>query len=125
MTQQTRLEEDRLADFNLITHMSDGMSFGELALISYKPRAATIVCEAPTHFAVLKGSDFKHAFGKIQQKRLNEEIAFLKQIPMFSDWTKVALQKMTYFFVKKEFKFGHIAFREGEPLNYIYFVQSG
>ena len=110
MTQQTRLEEDRLADFNLITHMSDGMSFGELALISYKPRAATIVCEAPTHFAVLKGSDFKHAFGKIQQKRLNEEIAFLKQIPMFSDWTKVALQKMTYFFVKKEFKFGHIAF---------------
>jgi CRP-like cAMP-binding protein len=33
--------------------MGDGKSFGELALLTSKPRAATIQCKKDTDFAVL------------------------------------------------------------------------
>ena len=38
--------------------LNTGDSFGELALIDNKPRAATIICKSDSHFAVLEKKDF-------------------------------------------------------------------
>ena len=38
--------------------LNHGSSFGELALISNKPRAATIKCITDTHFLVLHKQDY-------------------------------------------------------------------
>jgi CRP-like cAMP-binding protein len=38
--------------------LDSGCSFGELALIERKPRAATIVCAADCSFAILNKKDF-------------------------------------------------------------------
>jgi CRP-like cAMP-binding protein len=35
-----------------------GKSFGELALVNNRPRAATIVCKADSHFAVMSKNDY-------------------------------------------------------------------
>jgi CRP-like cAMP-binding protein len=39
--------------------LSDGYSFGELALEDNKPRAASILCLEDSHFAVLEKEDYK------------------------------------------------------------------
>jgi CRP-like cAMP-binding protein len=43
-----------------------GHSFGELALINNKPRAATIHCEEGCHFAVMSKKDYKECLIKIE-----------------------------------------------------------
>lgn len=55
--------------------MSTGDSFGELALLSRKPRMATIVCEEESEFFVLSKKDFDKILKN--KKILNEKLAFL------------------------------------------------
>ena len=38
--------------------MGEGKSFGELALMTSKPRAATIQCKKDSEFAVLEKNDY-------------------------------------------------------------------
>jgi cAMP-dependent protein kinase regulator/cGMP-dependent protein kinase 2 len=43
-----------------------GKSFGELALISNKPRAATIRCLKDCHFAVIEKQNYEKVLQKIE-----------------------------------------------------------
>jgi CRP-like cAMP-binding protein len=49
-------EEDSL--FIEVVSLRTGKSFGELALIKNKPRAATIKCSEDCHFAVMQKADY-------------------------------------------------------------------
>ena len=59
-------EEDVEAAFDdlfiEVAKLEGGQSFGELALISSKPRAATIRCKKDTHFAVLDKNAYQKSF---------------------------------------------------------------
>lgn len=60
------IEDERLTRNNSIKNLkyrevsklSEGKTFGELALIIHKPRMATIKCETNAYFAVLGKYDF-------------------------------------------------------------------
>ena len=52
--------------------MGDGYSFGELALINDKPRAATITCESDSHFLVVNKHTFKTTVEKSIQRALKK-----------------------------------------------------
>ena len=80
---------------------SDGYSFGELALISSKPRAATILWTKDTHFAIISKEDYQQVIGKIQKDNLNKKVDFLKNIPWFSFLGRTTLGKFSYFFKEK------------------------
>ncbi len=43
-----------------VSVLETGQQFGEMALLSNKPRLATIICEKNTHFAVLNKKDFNN-----------------------------------------------------------------
>lgn len=45
--------------------LEDGKSFGELALIQHKPRAATIICKEDTHFATLDRAGYDRVLKKL------------------------------------------------------------
>ena len=57
--------------------MRSGKSFGELALIKNKPRAATIKCMEDCHFAVMSQSDYMRVLNKIDQKNITRIVEFL------------------------------------------------
>ena len=102
-----------------------GCSYGELALIRHKPRAATIRATEDCHFAVLEKIDYQKVFGKIQEKILNQKIDFLKSVVVFKSWNRVAVAKLTYYFKEVELLRGHYLYREGEPCRQTFVIQSG
>lgn len=97
---QNNSEQDDF-EYREIAILQANATFGELALIENKARAASIQCAEDCFFAVLNKDDYNKVFKKIEKKRMNEKIAFLKSIPYFSKWTNMALSKFTYYFTSK------------------------
>ena len=54
--------------------LHEGFGFGELALINFKPRAATVVAVLETHLAAISRDYFK----KVLAKFVTEQIKFFK-----------------------------------------------
>jgi CRP-like cAMP-binding protein len=77
-----------------VVTLRSGKSFGELALIKNKPRAASIKCLEDCHFAVMNKSDYQKVLSRIEQKNLNKIIDFLHSLPYLRPWTRTALGKL-------------------------------
>ena len=75
--------EIELDDFNEAGILYKGNSFGELALISDRPRSATIQVRERSSFLVLNKSDFTNILGGIAEKRLNVVLKYLQQSKYF------------------------------------------
>lgn len=102
MENDSQDDEEFQVEYNQVAVLSGGKSFGELALIKNKPRAATIRCLTNCHFAVVDRYDYKKVLGKIEQKRMNHMIDYLISLPYFKHWTRHAVAKLQYFFTKRE-----------------------
>ena len=90
-------DENEQQHFMQVGQLTAGRSFGELALISNKPRAATIRCSEPTHFATLDKNAYEKVFAKLEEMAINEKISFLKGLEVFHNWSRSAVSKLTYF----------------------------
>ncbi len=59
-----------------VKQMGNGQAFGELALISSKPRAATIKCLEDSEFAVMTKQDYLRTLVKIDEKSKEDQVQF-------------------------------------------------
>lgn len=92
-----------------------GRSFGELALLSpHNTRAATIRASTNCYFAVLNKDDYQKVYGEHQEKILNRKIDFFKSMPLFCNWTRDSLRKLTPFFEETEYKRNAFVINEGD-----------
>jgi CRP-like cAMP-binding protein len=105
------LEEDE--GFITVAKLIAGSSFGELALLEQKPRAASIRCLKVCHFMVLTKKSYNNVIGKIEKKQLYEKINFLKNIPVFHSLTRTSLGKMTMSFFTKQCIKDSYLYKEG------------
>eukprot|EP00347_Sterkiella_histriomuscorum_P000821 403374386 len=111
--------------FIQVAKLIDGSSFGELALLEQKPRAATIRCLQNSHFMVLTKNDYVRVIGKIERRAYNDKINFLRNIPVFSLLTRTSLGKMTYYFENKSCIRDSFLYKEGDQADYVYIIKSG
>jgi CRP-like cAMP-binding protein len=58
--------------------LGGGKHFGELALTTNKPRAATIKCITNTHLMVLSRYDYEKVLLRFEEANLNKFTEFLK-----------------------------------------------
>ena len=102
-----------------------GSAFGELSLITNKPRAAKIVATVETDWAVLTRKDYEKIIQPIEERMLNDKITFLKSFPFLQHLSKQILSKLTY--SKKEIVFnrGNTVYQEGDKSQGIYLVYEG
>ena len=117
--------EDDENELITVAHLDTGMAFGELALIKEQPRAASVLCEVDTHFAVLSKEDYLNIIGKIESRRLELFIEFLHDIPTFRLWTKKNLELLTYHLVKVPYQRKQVVFSVNSSPNFVYIVQDG
>ena len=72
---------EKYADFEWFVEvltLNSGQSFGELALLQDKPRAASIVAETDCHFALLGRRDYERILEKIERKETEAKVQFFK-----------------------------------------------
>lgn len=117
--------KDGKEDYNLLVTLKAGDSFGELALISNKPRAATIYTREDCHFAVLTRTDYLRILSRIQDLQLTARVELLQRHPAFAAWSRNALQRLSYFFKMVTYKRKQVLFRAGQIANEVFLVKSG
>lgn len=116
------IEIDKLEE---VHKLGKGDSFGELALMSDRPRAATIVAISDTRLLVLRKSQFKQILGVISERKQNAKIKALKSSPYFLSWSKNSLSKISFYFHSHSFSHKQELFAEGQKTTGIYFIREG
>ncbi|CAG9321785.1 unnamed protein product [Blepharisma stoltei] len=118
-------EETEQYDYQEVLVLKDGASFGELALLEKKPRAASIQCKEASHFAVLDKINYQRILSKLMNEKKQEIVNYLKTLPIFHRWTRGSLTKLSFFFEEKSFYRKHVIYKEGEEANEVYLIREG
>mmetsp|Transcript_1688 Transcript_1688/g.3612 ORF Transcript_1688/g.3612 Transcript_1688/m.3612 type:complete len:373 (+) Transcript_1688:81-1199(+) len=114
-----------IADKIKVGAINPGTGFGELALLNSKPRAATIMCDVECQFAVFEKDDYLRILKKFDERRLNALIDYFKALPLFANWTRQSVVKLTFYFKEQELCRNSYVFREGDPADSVYFIRKG
>lgn len=107
------------------TIIAEGGAFGELALITGKPRTATVKCEEDCLFGVLDKRNFQTVMNSLHLKEINEKIEFLKNIPLFTNLSTKILTSLVYSLEPKIYYKGNVLYKEMEVPIGIFVVKSG
>ncbi|OMJ95888.1 hypothetical protein SteCoe_612 [Stentor coeruleus] len=118
-------KKDTEITFQEVVELTDGGCFGELALENDKPRQASIKCKTPCHFAYLLKKDYQIVLLREIRDLRNTIVNFLYSLPLFRNFTKGFLTKISYSLKEKSFKKGQIIYQEGEFSDEFYMVKEG
>lgn len=99
--------------FKTVGVIGQGASFGELALITLKPRAATIYCMEDTDCAVMNKKSYEKAVGKGEKKKNQEKIDFLRNFRIFSHMSDNGLLRLCYYLKEINVNNGHVMYKRG------------
>jgi CRP-like cAMP-binding protein len=108
-----------------VAKLHNGGSFGELALIEDKPRAATIKCHTDCTFATMEREDYNKTLMRIENRNINKIIDFFKDLPYFSSYGRTALGKIRFWFSRVKYKRSHVVYKEGDSSSHVYIVING
>lgn len=102
-------------------------AFGELALITNKPRAATVVAKGPTQLLAIAGDDYQRIMVGGMAKAIEEKVSFIKSVPIFKSIEESThlLATLSYSFHLEIFKRGQVIYREGDKPDFVYIVKDG
>jgi CRP-like cAMP-binding protein len=100
-------------------------TFGELALITDRPRAATIIAKENTSLLVLNKENFKQILGAITERKIIAKVRALQAVPFFQAWSKRALTKVSYMFQTQSYRHKQLLFAEGQPTTGIFLIKNG
>ena len=70
-----------------LTTFNNGASFGDVALMSKKPRAGTVLTLSDCHFAVIGSDSFDKLLMRVKFLKLQKNVQFLRNIPYLSNST--------------------------------------
>ena len=108
-----------------VSELKPGDSFGELALMSDKPRAASIEAKEISILAVLSKDEFKKVLIQEAERALNEKINYLEKLPIFRGYSRGLVGKLSYYFQEIKYKKGDVVYKENSQATQIFFVNSG
>ena len=111
--------------FAVVKSIGPGDSFGEQALMTGKPRAATVTATSPMKLAVLSKDSYQALIANLAEKEIHEKTDFLQQLPLLQDWSRLALVKLSYYFDLVQCKRKQVLFSKDSPVDCVYFVKSG
>ncbi len=108
-----------------VAKLQKGKSFGELALLTFKSRAATITCLEPTDLAVMDKQSYEKVVGKALKRKIQEKVQFLKQFRILSHIPETQLQRLIYYLQEIKINRGRVMFQTGQATDGLYLVKQG
>ena len=108
-----------------VSILSAGDSFGELALISDRPRSATIVAKERVSLLVINKTQFRKILGNLAEKRMNSKLKFIQSLSYFNAWSKTGIFKIAAYFQSFVIARNQTLFFEGKEAKELYFIKEG
>ena len=116
---------DVIVNGNNVAQLKNGDSFGELALMYFAPRAATITATAPTTLWAMDRVTFRSMlFEKASSKRTQYK-EFLNKVPLLEPMEQYEKEKIADVLEPVDFADGEKAITEGEEGDAFYIVVEG
>lgn len=111
----------------LLVNLHKGMSFGELAVITKKPRQATVSTQTYTELLCISATDFETIFmaGGVKSVTDPQQNAFLGKVRCLRDWPIESLSQNPQACMFHYFNRGEILVRDSNRSDWIYIVKSG
>ena len=112
--------------FREVTRLVSGCSFGELALLKTRGRAATIQCAMPSKFAIVDQKDYLKTVGLEENLKLKKIVSFFRSFRVFEKVKPMDMQRIQKHMKQVKFIRGQKVFTEGSSkTDGLYFIESG
>jgi len=122
-------ESSRAKKYTVLTEinrLTSGSAFGELALSgANNVRQASIKCMTPCIFAVIEKRDFKRCLNKIEDKKTEEKIKWLRSTPFYGKWSRTQITKHLLNIIPIVVHKDKVLMKEGEKTSHIYLIREG
>jgi cAMP-dependent protein kinase regulator len=109
----------------MVKQFKAGDSFGELALLHNKPRAATIIATSDCGCWCLDRVTFRRTLMSEEGQRQRRFEKFLKQVPLFEGLTPYQHAKIADALQEKTVEDGEYIIRQGDPGDTFYVISEG
>lgn len=104
--------------------LRDGDYFGELGLLTKKPRKATVLCTEDCYLIYLDKNDYKNVVESVDLEKMSRKLGFFEK-NFLKGFTQDSVLKLSYFFTKKTYKLNQIIFQEDEEVDGCYLIKKG
>ena len=74
-----------------LVNLAKGAGFGELALMGFSKRMASVMTITESCIATLDRGSFTHVMRRAQKKKIAEQVSFLKKFPFYHDFSQIKL----------------------------------
>ena len=105
--------------------LKQGDSFGELSLITSKPRLATVKSNMPWEFAILNKEKYQNTLGILQEEKVNAKLEELNTIPFFVEYSRAFKTRLLFWIEILEFNKDQYVFKEDSTDKNLYFIVKG
>lgn len=108
-----------------IALLEAGKSFGELALLHNKQRAASIKVVEDCYFATMNKKSFDKVMLKIKLRENNKIVSFFDKFNFIKPLTYQTKTKLAYYGKEIKYSIGQTVFNEGDLCSTIYLIKDG
>eukprot|EP00854_Cymbomonas_tetramitiformis_P016608 gene16608-19728_t len=108
-----------------VNRLQRGTSFGELALIKRSPRAATILAIDECILIKIEKGAYDRTLRVVQQREMEEKIAFLRTIPALQLMRRGELQRFVHYIKVKTMPRNEVVVQQGELGTALYLIYEG
>eukprot|EP00931_Biecheleriopsis_adriatica_P103473 TRINITY_DN7829_c0_g1_i4.p1 TRINITY_DN7829_c0_g1~~TRINITY_DN7829_c0_g1_i4.p1 ORF type:complete len:803 (+),score=202.33 TRINITY_DN7829_c0_g1_i4:69-2477(+) len=109
----------------VINHVAEGGSFGELALLYFVPRAATVKAQQDSTVWVIDRGQFKDILMKVSEGKLKEYVKYLNMVSILDPLLEKEKLDLSKALVEMHFTKGEMIVQQGEPGNTFYILYDG
>ena len=102
-----------------------GGSFGERALLTSEPRAATVTCTTNSDFLVIGRRDYLRVLREVHEREFMSKIRFIKTVRYFEKLPNTICEEIAQKFSKKRFGRNEVIVREGAKRTHLFVIRSG
>jgi CRP-like cAMP-binding protein len=108
-----------------VSAVTQGGSFGELALLYLVPRAATVKAKVDSVVWVIDRQKFKAILMKVSDEKISEYVKYLDRVEILAPLLGEEKKALAQALIEMHFTKGEIILQQGEPGNTFYILYDG